>query len=93
VLDDRGSIPGRRREGKGIYSLRHRVQTGSGAHPVSYPMDTGGLSPRVKWPGREADSLPPSSAKVKNAWSYTSTPQYIFVAWYGKLCLSQQQDR
>jgi hypothetical protein len=39
-MDDRGSIPG-----KGnyeIFSLRHRVQTGSGAHPASYPMGTGG---------------------------------------------------
>jgi len=25
-------------------------------------------------PGREADHSPPSSAEVKNAWSYTSTP-------------------
>jgi hypothetical protein len=24
--------------------------------------------------GREADHSPPSSAEVKNAWSYTSTP-------------------
>jgi len=24
--------------------------------------------------GHEADHSPPSSAKVKNAWSYTSTP-------------------
>jgi len=23
----------------------------------------------------------PSSAEVKNAWSYTSTPQYIFMSW------------
>jgi len=23
-------------------------------------------------------SLTPSSAEVKNAWSYTSTPQYVF---------------
>jgi hypothetical protein len=30
----------------------------------------------VKRPRREADSSPPSSAVVKNAWSYTSTPQY-----------------
>jgi hypothetical protein len=22
------------------------------------------------------------SAEVKNAWSYTSTPQYFFMAWY-----------
>jgi hypothetical protein len=25
--------------------------------------------------------LPPSSAEVKNAWSYTSTPKYVFMAW------------
>jgi hypothetical protein len=28
----------------------------------------------VKRPGREADLSPPTSAEVKNAWSYTSTP-------------------
>jgi hypothetical protein len=33
------------------------------------------LSLGVKKPGHEADHSPPSSAKVKNAWSYTSTPQ------------------
>jgi hypothetical protein len=33
------------------------------------------------WPGREADHSPPSSAEVKNAWSYTSTPQYALMAW------------
>jgi hypothetical protein len=37
------------------------VQTGSGAHPASYPMDTGGKAR----PGRDADHLPPSSAEVK----------------------------
>jgi hypothetical protein len=34
----------------------------------------GGLSLGVKRPGREADHSPPTSAKVQNAWSYTSTP-------------------
>jgi hypothetical protein len=34
----------------------------------------GTLSLGVKQPGREADHSPPSSAEVKNAWSYTSTP-------------------
>jgi hypothetical protein len=29
---------------------------------------------QVKRPGREADHSPPSSAEVKNAWSYTSNP-------------------
>jgi hypothetical protein len=28
----------------------------------------------VKWPGCEVDNSPPSSDKVKNTWSYTSTP-------------------
>jgi hypothetical protein len=28
----------------------------------------------IKRPGREANHSPPSTAEVKNAWSYTSTP-------------------
>jgi hypothetical protein len=39
-------------------------------------------------PGGEADHSPPSSAEVKNAWSYTSTPQYVFMAW----CLVKHSD-
>jgi hypothetical protein len=38
------------------------------------------LSLEVNRSGREADHLYPSSAKVKNAWSYTSTTQYAFMA-------------
>jgi hypothetical protein len=34
----------------------------------------GALSLGVKRPGREADHSAPSSAEVKNTWSYTSTP-------------------
>jgi hypothetical protein len=42
------------------------VQTGSGAHPVSYTMGTGGSVPGGKArPGRDADHSPPSSAEVK----------------------------
>jgi hypothetical protein len=41
----------------------------------------GAVSPFVKQPGREADHSPPSSAEVKNVWSYTSTPQHVFMAW------------
>jgi hypothetical protein len=37
-------------------------------------MGTTGSFPGIKLPGREADHSPPSSAEVKNAWSYTSTP-------------------
>jgi hypothetical protein len=42
----------------------------------------------LKRPGREADHSPPSSAEVKNAWGYTSTPQYVFMAW----CLVKHRD-
>jgi len=37
----------------------------------------------------EADHSPPPSAQVKNARSYTSTPQYIFMAW----CLFKHRDK
>jgi hypothetical protein len=40
-LDDRGSRV-RFQAGAGNFSLHHRVQNGSGAHPASYPMGTGG---------------------------------------------------
>jgi hypothetical protein len=39
-------------------------------------------SPGVKRPGREADHSPPPTADVKNAWSYTSTPKHVCMAWY-----------
>jgi hypothetical protein len=38
----------------------------------------GALSPGVKWPGREADHSPPTSAEVKKMWIYTSTLPYAF---------------
>jgi hypothetical protein len=80
-------------------SLRNRFHTGSGDNPVSYPMGTGGSFPVVKKPRREGDHSSPSSAEVKNAWSYTSTPtllygvvrtqaQDVFVA----CCLIQHRD-
>jgi hypothetical protein len=39
----------------------HNVQTGSGAHPASYLMDTRVLSLGEKRPGHEADPSPPST--------------------------------
>jgi hypothetical protein len=79
-LSDRDSIPGR---GRNIH-LRHSAQTGSEAHPASHPMGTGSSFPRIKRQVCvcvcvcEADHSPPSSAEVKNAWSYTSVPR-IFI--------------
>jgi hypothetical protein len=43
------------------------VQTGSGAHPASCTVGTGGIFPRGKArPGRDADDSPPSSAEFEN---------------------------
>jgi hypothetical protein len=49
-LDDRGSRV-RFLVGAGNFSLHHRVQNGSGAHPASYPMDTRGSFSGVKAAG------------------------------------------
>jgi hypothetical protein len=76
-MDDRGSIPGK--SGAGIFSLRHRVQTGFGAHAASYPMGNKGSSPEVKWPKSEADHSPASNAEVKNAWICTSILLHAFM--------------
>jgi hypothetical protein len=48
----------------------------------------GVLSLGVKQLGCEADHSPPSSARVKNAWSYTFIPQYVFMVW----CLVKHRD-
>jgi hypothetical protein len=63
-LDDRSSRV-RFPAGAGNFSLHHRVQNGSGAHPASYPMGNTGSFPEAKRLGHDADHLPPSSAEVK----------------------------
>jgi len=62
-------------EGAGIFSLHHYVKTSSGAHPPSSPVGMGALGL-----GSDTDHSPLSRAMVKNAWSYTSCPQYVFMA-------------
>jgi hypothetical protein len=37
--------------------------------------------PGVKWPGREADHSPATSAEVKKMWIYTSNSPYAFMAF------------
>jgi hypothetical protein len=63
-LDDR-MIRVRIPAGAENFSLRHRVSTGSVAHPTSYPMGTRGYFPGVKRLAREPDHSPPSSTEVK----------------------------
>jgi hypothetical protein len=60
------------------------VQTGSGAHPASYPTGTGVPFPGGKArPGRDADHSPPSSAEVKYERSYTFSPPRACMACNG----------
>jgi hypothetical protein len=40
---------------------------------VSSKWVAGAFSLGVKWPGHEADHSPPSTAEVKNTWSYNLT--------------------
>jgi hypothetical protein len=64
-----------------------RTALGSTQPPIQWV--PGALSLGVKRPGREADHSPPSNTEVKNACSYTSTPQYVFMAW----CLVKAQGQ
>jgi hypothetical protein len=56
-------------EEAGNISLRHGVQTGSGAHPDSYPMGK-----RGSFPGGKADNSPSFSAKVKECRAIPPLP-------------------
>jgi hypothetical protein len=42
----------------------------------------GAFSPAVKPPECEDIHSSASSAEVKNAWTYTSSPSYVLMAWY-----------
>jgi hypothetical protein len=55
--------------------ILHIVQTGSGVHPTSYKMGTGGTFPGVKRQGREADHSPPNSCRgQENVDLYIHSP-------------------
>jgi hypothetical protein len=65
-LDDR-AIRVRSLAGTKDFSSILCVQTGSGAHPASFPMGIGSPSPGGKArTGRDVDHSPPSSAEVVN---------------------------
>ena len=49
------------------------VQTSPGAHPASYTMGTGSV-PGVKQRGRGVDHPPHLAPRLKEEYSYTSTP-------------------
>jgi hypothetical protein len=63
--------------GNGNYYLHHSLQNGSGP-----------IQPLIQWVLGALSVPPPSSAKIKNAWNYISTPQYVFIMW----CLVKHKD-
>jgi hypothetical protein len=69
------------RRGLGIFLFTTASRTALGPTQPPIQWIPGALSLGIKRPGREADHSPPSSAEVKNAWSYTSTPRNVFMAW------------
>jgi hypothetical protein len=76
------------RQGLGIFLFTTASRTAPGSTQPPIQWVPGFLSLGVKRLGREADHSPPSSAEVKNAWSYNSTPQYVFIGW----CLVKHGD-
>jgi hypothetical protein len=86
-LDDR-AIGVRSPAGTKHFSSSLCVQTGSGAHPASCTVGTGGPFPGDKArPGRDADLSPPSSAEVKNEYElYLLSPPAPPWRVAGQLC-------
>jgi hypothetical protein len=62
------------RQGLGIVLITTASRSALGPTQTPIQWVPGALSLGVKRPGREADQSPPTSAEVRNAWSYTSTP-------------------
>jgi hypothetical protein len=73
----RGSNSGR---GRRFCSSPQSLRPGSGSHPAPCSMGFWSLFREAKRPGRKVDHAHPSSAQVKNKWSYVSTPPYPFKA-------------
>jgi hypothetical protein len=69
-LRGRSSSPGR------VKNFLFLTSSAPPMGPTQSPIQwvTGGSSPGVKRPGREADHSPPTSVDVKKMWIYTSTP-------------------
>jgi hypothetical protein len=79
-LDDRGSIPDRDRRFFSSLSF----QTGSGAHPASYPMGTGRFFPGVKrGRGVMLTTHPHLAPRLSMSRNYTSSPPCASMACSG----------
>jgi hypothetical protein len=63
------------------FSPLHVIQTCFGTRPTPYPLDIVGSFSLVKEAKREAVQPAPTRAEVMNAWIYTDTPPYVFIAY------------
>jgi hypothetical protein len=63
-----------------IYLLSKATRPVLGPTQPLIQRTAGALSQGVKLPGRKGDHSPPSSAEVKNEWSYNFTYPYAFMA-------------
>jgi len=72
-------LPGGVMKGTFLFAPASRPALGPTQFPMQWAPVT--LSAVVKRPGSEAEHLPLSNAEIKDAWSYTSTPQYVFMVW------------
>jgi hypothetical protein len=75
--------------GQGTFLFATALRSALGSTQLPIQCVSGALSLGVKWPGREADHSFPSSADVKNAWSYISTLPHVFMGW----CLAKYRIR
>jgi hypothetical protein len=66
--------------GGGNFSLHHRVQNGSGAHPASYPMRTRGSFPGFKAAGAWSWLLTCLVPRPRMRGAIHPLPQYAFMA-------------
>jgi hypothetical protein len=84
----RAGRPGFGFRARGKFSLLHSVQTGSGAHPVSYSMGTGGIFLGGRAGRRESDHSLPSRAEVTNGGAIPPLPHMstlLFFTFYALL--------
>jgi len=75
-------------QGLGIFLFATTSRPSLGLTLPPIPWVLGVISLEVKHLGCKADHSPPSSAEVKNVWSYTFAPQYILMVW----CLVRHRD-
>jgi len=77
-MDDWGSVLSR---GKDFFFFTTASRPAMGFTQPPMQWILGVLSLGLKWLWNEDDCSPPSSAEVKNAWSYTSTLQST-LSWH-----------